>query len=82
MKWGLFSLITQVFGEIEDSQEVKAYNASIVKSGEIPGAKWMIISTSAAVLSSIFFNYSIGTTLSKSSENNKIGLNKIIKINL
>ena len=39
---------------MEFSQEVKANNASIVLSGEIPAGKWTRISTSAAVLSSIF----------------------------
>ncbi|MCY1521707.1 hypothetical protein D9M68_565320 [compost metagenome] len=44
----------QVLGEIETSQAVKAYSASMVTSGEIPGASWTTISTLAAVLSSIF----------------------------
>ena len=41
-------------GEIEFSQLVKAYNASIVLSGDILGGKCTNISTFAAVLSSIF----------------------------
>ena len=39
---------------MDDSQAVNAYNASMVLSGEIPLGKWTRISTSAAVLSSIF----------------------------
>ncbi len=37
---------------------------------------WWDIAYLPLILSSIFFNYLIGTTLSKSNENNKIGLNK------
>ena len=37
---------------------------------------WWDITYLPLILSSIFFNYLIGTTLSKSSENNKLGLNK------
>ena len=37
---------------------------------------WWDIAYLPLILSSILFNYLIGTTLSKSSENNKIGLNK------
>ena len=37
---------------------------------------WWDIAYLPLILSSIFFNYLIGTTLSKSSENNKLGLNK------
>ena len=42
-------------GEIEFSQFVNAYKASIVVSGDTFGGKCTKISTSAAVLSSIFF---------------------------
>ena len=48
------SSITHPRGDIEFSQEVKAKSASIVLSGEIPAGKCTRISTSAAVLSSIF----------------------------
>ena len=54
-KKGLLSSITQPRGEIDVSQFVKAYKASMVLSGEIPEGKCTNISTSAAVLSSIFF---------------------------
>ena len=54
IKYGLSFLMTQVFGETDTSQSVKAYKASMVTSGEIPGAKCTIISTFLAVLSSIF----------------------------
>ena len=54
IKQGLLSIITQLSGEIEDSQSVKAYSASIVLSGEIPGGRYINISTFSAVLSSIF----------------------------
>jgi D-alanyl-lipoteichoic acid acyltransferase DltB (MBOAT superfamily) len=37
---------------------------------------WWDIAYLPLILSSILFNYLIGTTLSKSSENNKLGLNK------
>ncbi|MNY37247.1 hypothetical protein D3C86_1717950 [compost metagenome] len=53
-KCGLSSLITQVLGEMDTSQAVKANSASIVTSGDIPGARCTIISTNSAVLSSIF----------------------------
>ena len=46
--------MTQELGEIDNSQSVKAYKASIVLSEETPGASWINISTSRAVLSSIF----------------------------
>ena len=39
------TLITQVFGDMDVSQSVKAYKASIVTSGDTPGARWMMIST-------------------------------------
>ena len=39
IKLGLLSIITQLSGEIVDSQSVKAYSASIVLSGEIPKGK-------------------------------------------
>ena len=55
IKTGLLSSITQHKGDIEFSQLVNAYNASIVLSGEIPFGKCTKISTLAAVLSSIFF---------------------------
>src|ERR1017187_5783305 len=54
-KFRFCPFITQAFGEIEISQSVNAYNASMVISGEIPGARSMLISTSAAVLSVTFF---------------------------
>ncbi len=56
-KNGLWFSITQPSGAIEVSQAVNAYNASIVLSGETPGGKWIRISTSAAVLSSIFLTF-------------------------
>ena len=46
-------LLPQPKGEIDDSQAVNAYNASMVLSGEIPLGKWTKISTSAASLKSI-----------------------------
>ncbi len=52
---GFLSTITHALGEMHTSQSVKAYNASIVISGEIPGASSIMISTSAAVLSVTFF---------------------------
>ena len=54
IKRGLWFSITQPKGATEVSQAVKAYKASMVLSGETPGGKWITISTSAAVLSSIF----------------------------
>ncbi len=39
VNFGLLSSITQQLGETEISQSVKTYSASIVSSGEIPGAK-------------------------------------------
>ena len=51
---GLLSSITQPKGATEVSQAVKANKASMVLSGETPGKRWIKISTSAAVLSSIF----------------------------
>lgn len=54
IKLGLLSSIIQPKGEMEVSHAVKAYNASMVLSGEIPDGKCTNISTSAAVLSSIF----------------------------
>ena len=50
-------MITHPKGEIELSQSVKAYRASIVLSGDIPAGRWTSISTDAAVLSSIFFTF-------------------------
>ena len=47
MKWGLFSTITQQFGEIDISHWVNKYNASIVCVGEIPLGKVILISTSS-----------------------------------
>jgi hypothetical protein len=47
-------MITQVFGDTETSQSVNLYKASMVISGEIPGARSTCISTSAAVLSVTF----------------------------
>ena len=46
--------MTHPKGEIELSQSVKAYKASMVLSGDIPAGRWTSISTDAAVLSSIF----------------------------
>ncbi|MBA7555957.1 hypothetical protein ES705_48651 [subsurface metagenome] len=46
----------QELGETEISQSLKAYNASIILSGDTPAARWINISTFSAVLSSIFFN--------------------------
>ena len=51
---GLSPSIIVEFGEIDTSQSVKAYRASIVLSGETPGNKCTIISASMEVLSSIF----------------------------
>ena len=51
------SSITQPKGEIDDSQLVKANKASIVLSGDKPAGKCINISTSAAVLSSIFLTF-------------------------
>ena len=50
---GFPASIIQQLGETDTSQLVKAYSASIVVSGEMPGAKCINISTSRAVLSSI-----------------------------
>ena len=55
IKRGFSSDIIPEFGEMLVSQSVKAYKASIILSGEILGARWMIISTFAEVLSSTFF---------------------------
>ena len=49
---GLLSAITQQLGEIDTSQSVKAYKASIVLSLEVPGVRCSCISTSDAVISS------------------------------
>ena len=51
---GLSPTITHAFGEMETSQSVKAYRASIIISGETSLASKMLISTSSEVLSSIF----------------------------
>ena len=53
--FGVLSSITHERGEIETSQSVKRYKASIVLSGEIPVGIVIAISTCSAVLSSIFF---------------------------
>ena len=42
------------FGEIPISQSVKAYKASMVVSVDIPGVRYILISTFSEVLSSIF----------------------------
>ena len=60
---GLWPSITHALGEIEISQSVKAYNASMVISGEIPAASSMVISTSAAVLSVTFFIFILPVSL-------------------
>ena len=52
---GFSPSIIDELGDIETSQSVKAYKASIVLSGETPEERWMIISAAADVLSSIFF---------------------------
>ena len=49
---GLLSAMTQQLGEMEISQSVKAYKASIVLSLEVPGVRCNCISTSDAVISS------------------------------
>ena len=54
IKLGLLFSITQPSGEIEVSQAVNAKSASMVLSGETPLGRWILISTLAAVLSSIF----------------------------
>ncbi len=51
---GLSFTITQAFGEMDTSQSVNAYRASMVISGEVPGARLTSISISAAVLSTTF----------------------------
>ena len=51
---GLLFSIIQPSGEIDTSQLVKANSPSIVLSGETPFGRWIRISTSEAVLSSIF----------------------------
>ena len=51
-KCGLLSSMTQQLGDMLISQSVKAYNASIVLSEEVPGARCTRISTLADVLSS------------------------------
>ena len=50
---GLLSSMIQPKGEMEVSQAVNAKRASMVLSGEMLGGRWIRISTSAAVLSSI-----------------------------
>ena len=50
----MLSSITQDRGDIEISQLVKLYSASIVLSGDIPGGILIAISTCSAVLSSTF----------------------------
>src|SRR5690554_1766072 len=52
---GLLSTITQALGETDISQSVNAYRASMVMPGDWPGASWIWISTSLAVLSTTFF---------------------------
>ena len=54
IKIGLWFSIIQLNGDIETSQLVKAKRASIVLSGDTPEGKWINISTSDDVLSSIF----------------------------
>ena len=56
---------------MEVSQFVNAYRASIVLSGEMPEGKWISISTSAAVLSSIFFILILPLSLALSMESIK-----------
>jgi hypothetical protein len=51
---GLSPTITQALGEIETSQSVKAYSASMVLSGETSLLSRILISTLSDVLSSIF----------------------------
>ena len=55
LKTGWLSLITHANGEIDISQSVNLYKASIVLSGDIPEGSVMDISTCSDVLSSIFF---------------------------
>ena len=55
IKCGLSPKIIQALGEILTSQSVNAYRASMVLSVEIPGASWISISKSLAVLSTTFF---------------------------
>ena len=54
INFGILSSITQDRGEIEISQLVKLYSASIVLSGDIPEGIVIKISTFSAVLSSTF----------------------------
>ena len=54
IKRGFWSSITQQLGEMFTSQSLNAYKASIVLSEDTPLARWIWISTSAAVLSSTF----------------------------
>ena len=51
--------MTQQFGEIDTSQLVNEYSASIVTSGDTPLTKLIIISIFSAVLSSILFIFNL-----------------------
>ena len=68
IKIGLLSSMIQPRGEIDISQLVNAYSASMVLSGEIPEGKCTNISTSAAVLSSIFLIFILPLSLAFSIE--------------
>ena len=59
----MFSSIIHANGEIETSQFVKLYSASIVLSGEIPDGMVIAISTFSAVLSSIFLIFILPLSL-------------------
>ena len=63
MNKGLLSSMTQPNGEMEFSQLVKAYKASMVLSGDNPEGRCIKISTSAAVLSSIFLIFILPLSL-------------------
>ena len=48
------STITHAFGDMDTSQSVKAYRASMVLSGDTSFGRWMTMFTFPAVRSSIF----------------------------
>ena len=63
IKRGLSSSMIQPSGEIEVSQAVNAKRASMVLSGDILAGRWIRISTSAAVLSSILLIFILPLSL-------------------
>ena len=68
---GLFPSITHEFGEIDISQLVNAYKASIILSGDTPEGKWIIISATAEVLSSIFLIFILFFSVARTIESIK-----------